>query len=85
MSGGDLDAVVRQDNLPKPPRADCRRAATWGAYYQRCAEYYHGISDAVRDYPFAARHSTEEARRFQAGADEIAAGRHAKQIAKVWK
>lgn len=85
MSGADLDAVVKQDNHPKAPRRDCRKAATWGAYYQRCADYYHGMFDALVDYPHAARHAMEEARRYQAGADEIAAGRHANQIAKVWE
>lgn len=70
---------------PRPPRANCKQAAAWGRYYQRCADYYRGAADALASYPNFRRACQEESRRYQQGADEVAAGRHFNQIARVWK
>jgi hypothetical protein len=78
--------MITDDDLKPRPPLRSKKAAKWRAYYAGTARWFEMRAQSLKaSYPRAAAYAADEARRFQAGAALIDAGRHENQTAGVWK
>lgn len=77
--------MSHEDYLRPHPPMRSRRASRWGAYYNVMARWFREMAHGLNDYPASQQYAQDEAARYQAGADMIAAGQHPAQVDGRWK
>lgn len=73
--------------IKKRPRTPTKSttASSWKRYYERMAEWFQAHADTLKEYPGAEKYATEEANRYNEGAQMLRAGTHPNQISGDWK
>lgn len=76
-----------REGPPKPPRRDCRRAKTWGRYYEAMAAWFTASAEIIEltmPGSFPVIRCRAEAARFMDGAKEIADRTHPNILSGEW-
>lgn len=82
--------VNMQNNMPKPPRKNCKKAMRWKKYYEQMANWYEESyliieksQDAIGTKSL--KLIAEEINRFKQGVRELENGTHQNIISGDWK